>query len=99
MRPVRNRDVSRAAEVLLAVPAEQRAGLAELLLIAAERADLARCGHLTPLARFGDGSLGAAASSYRRVTARQAGDGEYCDCQLLIFEALLRWRSVRTACN
>ncbi|MCA8870036.1 MAG: hypothetical protein KDA67_15380 [Rhodobacteraceae bacterium] len=99
MRPVRSLDVNHAAEVLLAVPAEQRAGLAELLLIAAEKADLARCGHLTPSVCFGDGSLGAAAALYRRAARRQVDDGEYSDCQLLVFEALLRWRSVRIACN
>lgn len=92
MRPVLHGDIVGAARALLAVKAEQRAGLIGRLIAQAGWADRFRAqkGRAHPF--WGDGSLEVAAAHHRQLPEPFLDQPEYCDCMIAVFEALLAAR-------
>lgn len=99
MRPVLHGDVAAAARALLSVPEmDQRASMLEML----EHASVAdayykRFGRGHPV--WGNGSLMAAALCYDRAAEPFLDDPSYCRCWVVVFEALILWRSERALFN
>ena len=89
MRPVQHGDVTAAACVLLALPAEARHSALWRMLAEAESADAFRreTGRLHPL--WGNGSLRAAALTRPRMAEPSLDRPDYARCMAMVFEALL----------
>ncbi len=89
MRPVLPGDITAAARVLLAVPAQRRTSLARRLIDEASAADrYCQCHHMVH-PRWGNGTLSAAAHGHDMQRESGFGDPDYMECQLRVFEALL----------
>lgn len=99
MRPVLHGDVVAVARVLLWAPEVGRHALMRQLLEQASVADLfrKRLGRGHPV--WGNGSLMAAAMSRPMMREPFLDDPDYCRCLVVVFEALILWRSERAALN
>ena len=93
MRPVLHGDISCTARALLAVQPERRRALCKRILCQAEQADcyVQKNRRLHP--RWGNGSLMAAARKYPLADEPMFDNTEYCQCTVLILQALIN-RSV-----
>lgn len=99
MRPVLHADVVAAARALLCVADVERRGIMYQMLEQASVADayykrFGR-GHST----LGNGSLMAVAMSRDMAAEPFLDDPDYCRCWVVVFEALITWRSERAALN
>jgi len=88
-----------AGRVLLGVPDASRRALMRQMLEQASVADLyyKRLGRGHPV--WGNGSLMAVAMSHPMMHEPFWDDPEYCRCLVVVFEALILWRSERAALN
>lgn len=92
MRPVTLTDLSAAARVLMATPAEQRMDQAYALIAQAHSDDLARRGALAKASTpRGNGSLLSAALSRPRESPIAPGDRNYLQCLHLMLGAVLTY--------
>lgn len=99
MRPVLHGDVMAAARVLLRLPCDKRQAVMQQMLERASFADLyykrLGRGH----AEWGNGSLMAVAFARDMAIETFLDDPDYCSCFVLVFEALIQWRSERASFN
>jgi len=92
VRPVLHADVVAAARCLLAVPVRCRSGLIRWLILTAGIADRYRCRAGRAHPRFGGGCLETATLGFRKCPEPSLDDPEYCECLVLVLEALVAWR-------
>lgn len=99
MRPILHGDVVAAARVLLLWPQHERRAIIEQMLEQASIADL----HYKRLKRghpvWGNGSLMAVAMTRKMAPEPYLDDPSYCQCFVIIFKELVRWRQERAAFN
>lgn len=88
MRPVLPGDLSAAARALLPVPPAERRKLAARLLYEANAADCYRKRFGKAHARWGNGTLMAAAMMRPLGREPRLDDQDYLECQCVVFEAL-----------
>jgi len=86
-----------AARVLLRVPDGKRQAVMQQMLERASIADLyyKRLGRGHP--EWGNGSLMAVAFGRDMAPEPFLDDPDYCSCFVVVFEALIRWRSERAS--
>ncbi len=88
-----------AARVLLRVPHHERRAVMQQMLERASYADLyyKRIGRGHP--EWGNGSLMSVAYTHEMAPEPFLDDLDYCSCFMVVFEALINWRSERAALN
>lgn len=93
MRPVLHGDIMAAARVLLRLPGLERQTVMQQMLERACFADIyfKRFGRGHP--EWGNGSLMAVALAQGLAPEPFLDDPDYCSCFVLVFEALIQWRS------
>lgn len=90
MRPALHGDVVAAARAIYGFPKKDRAGALRRLVRAATWAERFRRTHHRPHPYWGDGSLMAAALAEDPPPEPRLNDPDYCDCLVLVLQALAR---------
>ena len=92
MRPVLVIDLTTAARALLAAPSQQRMQLSAKMLQDADFGDRYRRRFKQSHARFGNGTLAAAAQKYALAVESTVDNLDYCACLELVLLQLMAQR-------